>query len=140
MGPSEPKAKPFPLVHAVSCGPCQASGRSTFVSFHYQQESGRKTEIMAEFLWRKFNISIYVKQKKKPGEKNYRKQLSPPGKRLGYQSLGAWRGPWNWSLDTAGGHWEGYLALWVLLSWHGGAGSGVMSPKSGLWAPPQYIV
>lgn len=106
--------------------------------FPYQKESGRKTEIMAEFLRRKFNISIYIKQKKKkPGEKNYRKQLSPPGKRLGYQSLGAWRGPWSWSLDTVG--WEGHPALWVLLSWCGRAGSGVMSPKSGLWAPPQYI-
>lgn len=70
--------------------------------FPYQQESGRKTEIMAEFLQRKFNISIYIKQKKKPEEKNCRKQLSPPGKRLGYQSLGARRGPWSWSLDTGG--------------------------------------
>ena len=33
LGPPEPKAKPFPLAHAVSCGPCQASGRNTFVSF-----------------------------------------------------------------------------------------------------------
>ena len=57
--------------------------------FPYQQESGRKTEITAEFLQRQFNISIYIKQEKKSGEKNYRKQLSPPGKRLGYQSLGA---------------------------------------------------
>lgn len=31
--------------------------------FLYQQESGRKTEITAEFLQRKFNISIYIKQK-----------------------------------------------------------------------------
>ena len=41
------------------------------ICFFPYQESGRKTEIMAEFLRRKFNISIYIKQKKK----TWRKEL-----------------------------------------------------------------